>query len=161
VGAAIAVGVFLGAGARSVYLALRSRLGHRCAQRAFRIESPVRFAALVVALAIPGVLCMETIDAALAGRCVDDAGDLFGGSIVLGLTTTIAVACAVAGAACALLRLFGTTQALLVRAVAGLVQARGRFAAGAFRWQRRRRDCLVTPLVYLRHAAVRGPPLLK
>lgn len=160
VGAALAACVFLGAGARSVYLALRSRLGYRSARRVFRIESPVRFAALVVALAIPGVLGMEALDAALAGRCVDDAGDLFGGSIVLGLTTTIAVALVVAIAACVLLRFFSSTQALLVRAVAELFQLRGRCGAGAFRRQQRRRASLGIPLVFLRHAAERGPPLL-
>jgi hypothetical protein len=157
--AAAAVAFLLAAGARSIFVALRSAIGRRSAQRAFRIASPLRFVITVAALAVPLVLAMEALDAFAAGRAVDDLGDLFGGSIVLGLGTTVGVALAVAAAACAGLRFFCSTRALLVSVVAGLFQKRAA-AAPVFTWRSRRRDCLIVPTFDLRHAAERGPPIL-
>jgi hypothetical protein len=158
VAAGIAGAGFLAAAARSAYDAVLSGLGRRAACRAFQIASPPRFCAAIIAIAMAFVLTMETLDAAVAGHPVTDVDDLFGGSIALGIGTTIAVTLAVALAAVAALRFFCTTSTLLMRVVSGFFQPRGRGSIQALSALARRRTPIFVRLVVRRHAAKRGPP---
>jgi hypothetical protein len=103
---------------------------------------------------------MEAVDAAAAGRAVDDLGDLFGGSIALGCGTTLLTALVVAFAACVGLRIFCSARDALVRIVDGWFHARERCAAAPSPSRVSGRALVPLLPVLTHHAAKRGPPLL-
>jgi hypothetical protein len=85
--------------------------------------SPAAFAATVVSLALPLLLAMAWLDSIVAGVPPDDVGDLFGGSLALGIGTTIVVSLATAIAVRALVALAVRFHRSIVRAVCALVHA--------------------------------------
>jgi len=156
--AAAAAALLLAGAARSLYASVRAALGRRNVAAAIRIESPIVFIGAVIGMSVPLLLAMETIDAIAARRDVDDLGDLFGGSIALGLGTTLAVAALVAVTAYVVLRFFLRTRAAVARAIGGLLQARERAPQRAFSTLARQRRLVVARATRVRHASKRGPP---
>jgi hypothetical protein len=94
----------------SFLTAVRDALGH-----------PARFAAAAAAIAILGMVAMESLDCIVGGR-IADVADLFGGSLLLG-----AVAAAVSGALC------GWGAHRLVRSLAARELPIAAFIIAAFR----------------------------
>jgi len=156
--AAAAAAFLLAGAARSLYTSVRAMLGRRGAVAAIRIGSPIVFVGAVIGMSVPLLLAMETIDALAARRDVDDLGDLFGGSIALGLGTTLAVAALVAVTAYAVLRFFLRTRAAVARAIGGLFQTRERASQHPFTGLARQGRLVVARPAPTRHAAKRGPP---
>jgi len=156
--ATVAAALLLAGAARSLYAGVCAVLGRRAAAAAIRIGSPIVFMGAVIGMSVPLLLAMETIDALAARRDIDDLGDLFGGSIALGLGTTLAVAALVGVTAYVVLRFFLRTRAAVARAIGGLFQARERTSLHAFTTLSRQRLLVVAPPAPTRHAAKRGPP---
>jgi hypothetical protein len=109
--------------ARAVLAETRgSRGALRSALSAALPASPRAFVLTVVAVALPLLPAMAWLDALAAGAGVDDAADLFGGSIPLG--AGIALACALASAAGArrLVAFLGCHHRAIVRVVEAFVR---------------------------------------
>jgi len=158
VAAAAAALLFAGA-ARSFFTSVLAALGRGGSPgAAIHVGSPVAFAGAVTALSIPLLLAMEALDAFAAGRDVDDLGDLFGGSVLLGLGTTLAVAMLTAVCAYAVVRFFLHARAAVARALCGLFLPRERASLHEFTLLARRRCLAGARPAPARHAAKRGPP---
>jgi hypothetical protein len=71
---------------------------------------PWRFVALVVTIAVAGLAAMELADAGIAGAPIDGVADVFGGSLALGIGTTVTIAVAIALCVRALLRAFANFE---------------------------------------------------
>ncbi len=104
-----------------VRLALAEMRGSRGALRAeLRAavpDSPVVFAAMVTALALPMLLGMAWLDAATTGIAVDDVADLLGGSLPLGLFIACVSAFVAAPIVHRLVRLLSRYHQAIVRVV--------------------------------------------
>jgi hypothetical protein len=135
--------------------------GRRRTMNVLRAAVPRRllpFVVVTAACAIVALCAMELIDARSAGVAVDDAGDLFGGSLALGVSTTLACALAVACAVFAALRALVGLTAAVVRAVLELFVRRAAGAAKPLAYRRRARAFALHPQL-ARRASKRGPPL--
>lgn len=93
--------------------------------------SPWRFCAVVAAFSIPVLLGMAGLDAALAGRPVDDLGDLVGGSFILAGSMLALCAGLVSGGVLAFLRLLCRHHRALLRVVESFVRLALAFVAAA------------------------------
>jgi hypothetical protein len=92
--------------------------------QAARGASPWRFGILVAAVAIAGLVAMESLDAMLSATRIDGVEDLLGGSVLLGLGTTLAVSALVAGAARALLGFLAAWEPVIAAFVGRLLTCR-------------------------------------
>jgi hypothetical protein len=157
--AAAAAAMLLAGAARSLYTSVLAALGRGGAPAAaIHVGAPLAFIGAVTALAVPLLLTMETVDAFAARRDVDDLGDLFGGSILLGLGTTLAVAMLVAAIAYVVLRFFVHARAAVARALGGRFQPRERVSLHAFTTRAQRRCLAIARPAPTRYVAKRGPP---
>jgi hypothetical protein len=156
---AVAFATLLAFGARGMYDAVCAALGRCAARRALVAVARRSAIGAIVALAIPLLLAMEWVDAFLAGAPTSDLTALLGGSIALGLSTTVATAVLTGLVATALLRWCCSTQTLLVRIMVAWCVARTAASGAGFL---RCGDRYIRPIpapVHARHAAKRGPPL--
>jgi hypothetical protein len=86
------------------------------------LEIPVwRFAAMVTIFAFVALMTMESADALLDGVRIDEFADVLGGSIPLGLATTLAISVCVGVAVSELLRAVAAVHAILVDIVCALL----------------------------------------
>ena len=82
----------------------------------------VPFAAITIVAACAAVPLMEYVDARLAGDAIDGLSDAFGGSILLGLTTTALCAATVATTVFALVRWLLSHRERIVAAIASVIR---------------------------------------
>ena len=82
---------------------------------------------LLASIAVPS---MELFDSRLAGTTLAGLDDAFGGSVLLGLSTTLACAAAVAIAAFALARWILSRRDRIIAAIVGIVRSRLQACAG-------------------------------
>jgi hypothetical protein len=127
-------------------------------------RTPWRFVALTVVGAILGLMAMEAFDSLASHGTMDDIGDLFGGSLWLGLGIAIPIAGLTGGLVWRAARFVAESHRAIVHAVAVLFAiAGGQPPPGA-------RPCGgVTPMptphrramILARHAGKRAPPRLR
>jgi flagellar biosynthesis protein FliQ len=151
--AVLTLAMIVVAAARTLMASLRTRAAFAPA----RIRT---FVPAVLALALPLVVLMEWTDAMLAGHPVDDLGDLFGGSIVLGAGTTTIVSIALALVCAVVLRWFARATVAFARAIAGQFQRRLRSVPPALATCTQAVPSAFAEPLANRSAAKRGPPLL-
>ncbi|HYL28124.1 MAG TPA: hypothetical protein VEW74_09855 [Candidatus Nitrosotalea sp.] len=109
------------------------------------------FAGATMLLAAMIVPAMELFDARLARTPLTGLGDAFGGSVLLGLGTTLACAAAVSIAVFALARWILSHRDRIVAAIAGIIGARSQAGAGP----RRSRSFTGAPICARRLSALR------
>jgi hypothetical protein len=80
-----------------------------------------RFAAIVTILALVALMAMESADLLLDGVRIDDFADLLGGSIPLGIATTLAIAACIGTAVSQLLRAVAAAHSIIVEIVCALL----------------------------------------
>jgi len=103
----------------------------RSVLRAAAPASPLRFLGIVALFSVPVLLGMAGLDAAVAGKPVDDLGDLVGGSFILAGTLLALCAGLVSGAVLGFLRLLCRFHRTLVRVVEAFVRLALAFASAA------------------------------
>jgi hypothetical protein len=122
--------------------------------------SPAAFILQTAFLAIVTLAGMELLDCALSGTPVDGIEDLFGGSLALGLGTTLAIGALAGWCAHGLMRLLGHREAQIAALLYRFVFAA--FArpilTGTSRRARMSRT-LERALLLARRGSKRGPPL--
>ncbi len=94
------------------------------------------FIGATMVLASMAVPAMELFDARLAGTTLGSLDDAFGGSVFLGLGTTLACACAVAIAAFALARWLLSHRDRIIAAIVAIIRFRSQEYTGPRRSQR-------------------------
>jgi hypothetical protein len=110
---------------RALLAETRGRVGaFRAALSAAVPASGAAFACVVVAIALPLLLAMAWLDVHSAGIATDDIADLFGGSLPLGASVTLAFGCASAFALHRLLAAATRHRRSIVRAFEAFVRAR-------------------------------------
>jgi hypothetical protein len=121
--------VAAGCGLRALLRDARGSETTFCASLAATIpRRPLPFFAAVF-VATPAILAgMEALDACLASQSIDDAGDLFGGSLALGLGVAAFAACVSACLARVALRRLARARRSIVRILDG-APANGRIRA--------------------------------
>ncbi len=117
------------------------------------------FAGATMALASAGVPAMELFDSLLAGRQLAGLDDAFGGSVLLGLGTTLLCAAAVAIGVFALARWILLHRDPIIAALISIVRSHSQASSGP----RRRRSFVDAPVCPRRLSALqrgkRAPPL--
>jgi hypothetical protein len=112
---------------------------------------------LLASIAVPA---MELFDSRLAGTTLGSLNDAFGGSVFLGLGTTLACACAVAVAAFALARWLLSHRDRIIAAIVAIIRVRSREYTGP----RRSRSFADAPICPRRVSALRrgkrAPPMM-
>lgn len=103
----------------------------RAVLRAAAPSSPVRFLGIVALFSVPVLLGMAGLDAAVAGKPVDDLGDLLGGSFVLAGSMLALCAGLVSAAVLGFLRLLCRYHRTLVRVLEAFVRLALAFASAA------------------------------
>lgn len=127
------------------------------ARRMLQLKRPLGFALVAATLAI--VPLMEWVDASLAGARIDGAGDLYGGSVLLGVAGCVAVALLVAHAVVRCAHWLSCCERQIVRLIVRLF--RGRNLAAAFIAVGSRRVRIkITSTPIARNRALRAPPAL-
>jgi hypothetical protein len=123
-------------------------------------NSPWRFVALVVALSPALLACMEALDTWFAGGRIDDFGDLFGGSLALGLGIVLPTAGLAAGLIWRLLRAVADADAAIVRVLIALFVWRAPGGSGLFgsMWRAIAPPRSASPPAH--RAGTRAPPLV-
>ncbi len=128
--------------------------------RDVRISLPVmRYVAFVVSGALALLVAMEFTDVALAGRSIDDASDLLGGSIPLGAGVLGAVAAAFAFASWRVAGWALSVERAVLRAIGAWRARRARRPDAAATCARRSRPA-ARPTPARTRASKRGPPIL-
>jgi len=154
----------LGLGARLLVHLLDRRCGSTASLRRIvsrDLGTPAAFVAQCAFLAIVTLAGMEFLDCASSGTRVDDVADLFGGSMWLGVGSTIAVAALTGWFVHAVVRLIAAREPELAKLVYRLAGAAAD-AAAASRPVRRTRggsSVLERALMLARRGSKRGPPL--
>ncbi|HTX59010.1 MAG TPA: hypothetical protein VMH02_04975 [Verrucomicrobiae bacterium] len=155
-----AVVIALGIGMRALRRCCELGAAHRLllVAPALSWKACLPFAACTAVLASIVVPVMELIDARAAGASIDDLGDAFGGSILLGLGVTIACAAVVAFFTFALARWLVSHRERIVAIVVSLVRLR----ANRHPNSRHRRLRTASPSrrrhLHARSLCKRGPP---
>jgi hypothetical protein len=114
----------------------------------------------VCGLALVVVALMGALDASFSRVPIDDPADVFGGSFLLGIGTTLACALAVALGSWQFARWLAGARAAIVRAVAAFVLARTRVSTRAVATRDRLEPRPPQRTAIVRRASKRGPPLL-
>jgi hypothetical protein len=109
------------------------------------------FAGATMLLASIAVPAMELLDSRLAGTTLAGLDDAFGGSVLLGLSTTLACAAAVAIAVFALARWLLSHRDRIIAAIVGII----RFRSQAYTGPRRSRSFAGAPICPRRLSALR------
>lgn len=125
------------------------------------LGAPAIFVAQAAGLAVVVLAGMEFFDCAAAGTPADDVSDLFGGSLALGLSVTLATGAVAGWAVHALARLLAAHEPAIAALVFRLIGAiRTSFTGVAASVQRRRASrTIVRALLLARRGSKRGPPL--
>jgi hypothetical protein len=163
---AVLLAIGLAAIVRLLWTAVTEACFGRIAQRIRANEivgsTPWRFVAATAILSVGALVSMELLDVVTGGGRIDDAGDLLGGSLLLGVSTTLAVGVLVAFALRAAVRLVTASQRTLVHAFVRLIALLTRLPFSSQRCARRR--LAIVPIAHrsiLSHrAGKRGPPPL-
>jgi hypothetical protein len=131
----------------------------RATLRAALPASPAVFASAVTGATLPLLLGMAWLDARVAGTGIDDAADLFGGSIPLGIAFSSAFALAFATLAHRAVAFLGRHHASIVRALEAFVRLARDNARAPFFTAAGARDRLRVPAALARcTGANRAPP---
>ncbi|MGB6644623.1 MAG: hypothetical protein WBE35_06300 [Candidatus Cybelea sp.] len=109
------------------------------------------FVGATMLLASIGVPAMELFDSRLAGTTLAGFDDAFGGSVLLGLGTTLACAAAIAIAVFAFARWILSHRDRIIAAIVGIVRSRSQACAG----MRRSRSFADAPICLRRLSALR------
>ncbi|MGB8908376.1 MAG: hypothetical protein WCC84_06475 [Candidatus Cybelea sp.] len=109
------------------------------------------FAGATMLLASIAVPAMELFDSRLAGTTLSGFDDAFGGSVLLGLGTTLVCAAAIAIAVFALARWILSHRDRIIAAIVGIVRSRSQACAGV----RRSRSFADVPICLRRLSALR------
>ena len=125
------------------------------------IGSPFAFGCAVVALGIGATMGMEWFDAWLDGTSVDGISGALGGSVLLGLGTTVPIAIADAYCAVRIARFIERTRSLLARAIVALATLVRRDAQSSCLRASNNERAPFFCLLAVAHARAhkRGPPL--
>jgi len=131
----------------------------RASASALRWRSAPLFVGATMLLAAIAVPLMELFDSRLAGTALANVDDAFGGSLLLGLGTTIACAAALGVAAFALARWLLSHRDRIVAAIVGFIRFRSQMQLTGSRRSRSLRDAPICPrrLSALRRGK-RAPP---
>jgi Trk-type K+ transport system membrane component len=114
---------------------------------------------LVVGGTLALLVGMEYADVTLAGRSISDAGDLLGGSLPLGTSVVLAIACAFAFATWQIADWALGLERALVRAISAWFTTHTRRPDAAASRARRARPTARVAAGRVRSVAKRGPPL--
>jgi hypothetical protein len=126
------------------------------------VVRPRAFVAAVVIASLAAVAAMEALDAVLSGDAIADAGDLFGGSLLLGAGITVATALVAAYVAVRVGRFVEHARVALAKVfVSFIARARSATSLVPSHAGRRRAPIAHFSSVYLLGVPKRGPPLLR
>lgn len=122
------------------------------------IGSPVRFAVETATVTVALLAGMEYFDCASLGVRVDDFGDLFGGSIVLGVTSALACGAIVGAVVHLLLRRLAAYEPALAELLYSLLSVQRRIAPLAYALAFARVVPAPRRLLHSTRGRKRGPP---